>query len=301
MATAEELLDRIEYRFESVSTQGVYSFIIRRAHSNERPLFSVECVMNPNGERVSSFPSTVQDDITTAMAAVVAFFTASFDVTPAPPGPLAYTAVFEGPDPDAQTIAVTNDGNFGSLLFFLATVDEDWVSLVPTQAGGLRSGVSTDISVSPLTGLTNPDGPLTVGAHSATITLTDTEADDSPITMTVDVTIIPKGEITLDVSTLSFTASVGGANPVDQTFDTENTGPALSLLNYTVDVAEASATWLTVLPTSGGPLAPGPLDTITVSVDVTGLVIGTYLATIRVTDPTAENSPQSIVVDLVVT
>ncbi len=300
MPTADELLDRIEYRFESASTMGVYSFIIRRAHNPVgRPLFSVECVMNPNGEKVPSFPASVQDDITTALTAVEAFFTASFDVTPA--GPLAFTAVFEGPDPDPQTLTVANDGNFGSLLFFLATADEDWAILSPTQAGGLRPGESQAVLVSPLTGLTNPDGPLTVGAHSATVTLTDTEADDSPVAVTVDVTIIPKAEITLSVATLSFTAPLGGPDPADQTFDTENTGPALSLLNYTVDVAEANATWLTVAPTSGGPLGPGPTELITVSVDVTGLVAGTFLATIRVTDPTAENSPQTVVVDLVVT
>lgn len=295
MATASELLERAEYRFESIASEGTYTFIIRRADSPTRPAFSVESVTNPNGALVSSYPASVQDDVDTALTAIKALFVSSFDVSPAPPGPLAYTAVFEGPNPDAQDVTVENDGTFGSLLSFDVTADETWVSLVPNASGGIRGDQSVTVSVGPLT------GELTVGAHSATVTFTDTEADDSPVNMTVDVTILPKAEISLSETDLSFTAPEGGPNPADQTFDVENIGPGTSLLNYTVDVAEAAATWLTVIPNSGGPLGPGPLDTITASVDVTGLTLGTYLATIRVTDPTAENSPQAINVDLVVT
>jgi hypothetical protein len=296
MATAAELLERAEYRFQSFATEGTYTFIIRRADSATRPEFSVESVTNPNGELVSSYPASVQADIVTAMAAIQALFVASFDVTPVPPGPLSYTAVFEGPNPDPQDVTVTNDGTLGSLLSWVASATEAWVSLVPGNEGGLRVGQSAVISVAPVT------GELIVGAHAATVTIEDDEADDSPITMTVNVTVLPKAEIALSETDLSFTAPVGGPNPADQTFDVENVGPGTSLLNYTVDVAEVDATWLTVLPTSGGPLGPGPLDTITVSVDVTGLTAaGTYLATIRVTDPTSENSPQGINVELVVT
>lgn len=299
MPTAEELINRIDYRFESTTTQGVYSFIIRRDDSPTSISFSVECVMNPNGEKVSSFPASVQTDIQTALAAVQGFFTASFDVTPV--GPLTFTAVYEGPDPDSQDLTVSNDGNFGSLLNFTVSADEAWVFLIPDEEGGIRPNTSVTVTVSPITGPNSPDGPLAVGAHSSTVTFVDPDADDTPVTVTVDVTILPKAEISLSDATLSFTTTVGGPNPADQTFDVENIGPGTSLLNYTVDVAESSATWLTVSPTSGGPLGPGPLDTITVSVDVTGLTAGTYLATIRVTDPTAENSPQAVVVDLVLT
>ncbi len=83
-----------------------------------------------------------------------------------------------------------------------------------------------------------------------------------------------------DKTTLTFNAtSVDGPNPTAQTFTVTNTGAAGSSLVWSVT---DDAAWLTVMPASGS-LAAGASQTVTVSVDKTGLPAGISNATITVT------------------
>jgi len=102
--------------------------------------------------------------------------------------------------------------------------------------------------------------------------------------------------IGLSPTSLTFNAVQGGTNPPSQTVTVSNTGPAGSTLNWS---AMDNATWLSESPTSGS-LASGNSQPMTVSVDITGLVAGTYNATITVSDPNATNNPQTVSVTLVV-
>jgi len=105
-----------------------------------------------------------------------------------------------------------------------------------------------------------------------------------------------KPTIGLSPTSLTFNAVEGGANPPSQTVTVTNTGPAGSTLNWS---ATDDATWLSESPTSGS-LASGASEPMTVSVNITGLVAGTYYATITVSDPNATNNPQTVNVTLVV-
>jgi len=91
-------------------------------------------------------------------------------------------------------------------------------------------------------------------------------------------------------TSLSFTATAGGANPANQTISITNTGGGT--LNWT---ASDNQTWLTLSPASG--TAP---STLTASVSTTGLAAGTYNATITITATGATNSPLSVPVTLTV-
>lgn len=91
-------------------------------------------------------------------------------------------------------------------------------------------------------------------------------------------------------SSLSFTATAGGANPASQSLNITNTGGGT--LNWT---ATDNATWLSVSPTSG--TAP---STATVSVNTSGLAAGTYNGTISISATGATNSPVSVPVTLTV-
>ncbi|UCC94480.1 MAG: BACON domain-containing protein, partial [Candidatus Omnitrophota bacterium] len=84
-----------------------------------------------------------------------------------------------------------------------------------------------------------------------------------------------------------------GSSPADQSFNVLNSGGGT--LNYSIS---ASETWLSCTPSSG--TSTGGQDTITVSYSTSSLSAGTYPAMITVSDPAADNTPQTISVSLTV-
>ncbi|MEW6130033.1 MAG: S8 family serine peptidase [Acidobacteriota bacterium] len=100
----------------------------------------------------------------------------------------------------------------------------------------------------------------------------------------------PSPTIGVSPSSLSFTATAGGANPANQSLSITNTGGGT--LNWT---ASSNQTWLSVSPTSG--TAP---STATVSVNITGLAAGTYNGAITISATGATNTPLSVPVTLTV-
>jgi hypothetical protein len=100
------------------------------------------------------------------------------------------------------------------------------------------------------------------------------------------------GSPTIGVSpaSMSFSATVGGANPPSQSLSITNTGGGT--LNWS---ASSNASWLSVSPTSG--TAP---STATVSVNITGLAVGTYNGAITITAAGATNTPVTVPVTLTV-
>lgn len=103
--------------------------------------------------------------------------------------------------------------------------------------------------------------------------------------------------IDLSIAAMAFSAGEAGANPDDQTFDITNDGEPTSELNWT---ANDDMAWLTTVPGSGGPLAQGASETVTVSIDISGLAVGTHTGTITISDPAASNTPQTIAITLTV-
>ncbi|MCP4157386.1 MAG: hypothetical protein GY757_57275 [bacterium] len=117
---------------------------------------------------------------------------------------------------------------------------------------------------------------------------------ESGTTQTVSVTVPGGGTLNpiLSVSRnkLSFAAISGGSNPPTQEFRVSNAGTGA--LNWT---AADGAAWLTCTPDSSSAGA-----TVTASVDISGLAVGTYSASISISAPNADNSPHSIVIMLTV-
>jgi glucose/arabinose dehydrogenase/PKD repeat protein len=100
----------------------------------------------------------------------------------------------------------------------------------------------------------------------------------------------PPPALAVSPSSLSFSATAGGANPASKSLSVTNTGGGT--LTFT---ASDNASWLTVTPGSG--TAPA---TLSAAVDVTGLAAGTYNGTITVTASGASGSPATIPVTLTV-
>lgn len=229
---------------------------------------------------VAGSPQSVTVDLTVSSTPVL-------DVTPPT---LSFTAPVGGPNPASQTVTVTNAGG-GTLNWTATTVGgAAWLGLSLT-AGSLSAGASDTITVS-IDVITTA---LADGIYMETITVDGGGASGSPATVDVRLDVSSLAVISLNPTSLTFNAPVGGGNPATQAVSITNSGSAT--LNWT---ATDSATWLNQNPASGmlPDMNGNQSEPMTVSVSVAGLAPGTHTATIQVADAGATNSPQIIFVTL---
>jgi hypothetical protein len=104
----------------------------------------------------------------------------------------------------------------------------------------------------------------------------------------------PAPIIGLTTLPFSFVKMEGAVTSSSQTFKITNTGQGT--LNWT---ASASASWLSISPTSGATTTQP--DVITVTVNPTGLTSNVYTAPVNIAASGATNSPQQELVTLVIT
>lgn len=91
-------------------------------------------------------------------------------------------------------------------------------------------------------------------------------------------------------TTLTFTATINGSNPADQTVSISNSGQ--QTLNWTASNAQ---TWLAITPASGT-----NAGTVTATVNISGLAVGSFSDTITITASGATNTPQTVAVALTI-
>ena len=111
------------------------------------------------------------------------------------------------------------------------------------------------------------------------------------------ISLLPKNlssspRISRSPSSLS-ASTIVGSNAPTQTFSVWNSGGGT--LSYSISVDQS---WLSCSPVSG--TSTGEQDAITVNYSTASLSLGTYSATITISDPAAGNSPQAIPVALTV-
>jgi hypothetical protein len=202
------------------------------------------------------------------------------------PASLTFAGQAGGSNPTPQNILINNGGQ--GVLSYTITKDAAWLEVNPTT--GSSSGESRSHAVT-----VNTAG-LAEGNYSATITVADPKAANSPqrVSVVLHVSQQPPPTIVVSRSSLSFSAQAGGANPSPQTIGIRNGGSGT--LTYTV---AWDAPWLSVAPTGGS--STGQENAHTVSVNIGGLSQGSYTGTITISSPGAVNSPQVIAVTLQVT
>jgi pectin methylesterase-like acyl-CoA thioesterase len=197
-----------------------------------------------------------------------------------------FTAEEAGANPADQTLTITNVGI--NTLNWSVVESCSWLSVSP--ASGSSTGEGDDVALS--VDITS----LTAGSYNCIVTITDPAALNSPQTVTVDLDVT--GPIlNVSATAFSFTAEQGGVNPADQSLTVSNTGGGT--VNWSLDTTGKPA-WLTITPTSGS-LTNGTSEPVTLSVDITGLPAGSYSYAFDVSDPAAQNSPQTVTVDLDIT
>jgi len=97
--------------------------------------------------------------------------------------------------------------------------------------------------------------------------------------------------ITIELTSFNFTAEQKGVNPSSQTLSIRNSGSGT--LSWSVS---SDADWLILNPDSGN--STGELDNVTLSVNISGVDSGYYVALAIVSAPGAINTPQTAVVSL---
>jgi hypothetical protein len=192
---------------------------------------------------------------------------------------LTFSYIPEGTLPADQDFVISNIG-IGTLNW---TADENTAWFTCTPLSGTQGTIVT-VSVDP-TGLSE-------GTYSGNITISDPGASNSPQTVIVTLKIQGPSDPILSVSRdrLNFGYIIGKDAPPTQNIRISNKGTGA--MNWT---AVVDAGWLT-----GDPAAGEHGAEVTVSVDPTGLSIGTYVAIITVSAPDAEDSPQTVDVVLTV-
>jgi uncharacterized membrane protein len=199
------------------------------------------------------------------------FAVGSISVSPGTPFKQGTTATFEakitnqGEESGTKTIEFLVNG---------ARKDSKSLTLQPGQSESVRFSYTFADAGSYTVRISSPD-------------------DSKEIEVTVE--SLPPAVLQVSPTSLQFQAEEGGTNPPAKSLTIRNTGG--QPLNWT---ATKDANWLTLARTSGT-VAAGQSTTLQVSVNISGLGIGTYRATIVISAPGAENSPAKVEVTLEIT
>ncbi len=206
---------------------------------------------------------------------------------PAPTIALSTTSLtntsVEGTNALSQSFEVWNSGEVA--LDYSISDNVSWLTCSPAQ--GSSSGEHDVVEVSYATSTLSP------GKYSATITISDPLATNSPQGIEVSLTVTDfSPAISLLPTSLSNTCGEG-RDASRQAFDLWNSGGGT--LSYSIG---DDVSWLACTPSSG--TSAGEPDGILVTFATSGLSVGSYSATITVSAPGASNTPQTIPVHLIV-
>ncbi len=197
----------------------------------------------------------------------------------------------ECPGADTFTIWNKNYGPSDSMAYTVLALDS-WISASPA---------SGNVTITPQTiTLTYNTASLSVGTHTAIITIYGTNATNTPRIFNVSVTVMDgtkQPEIAI-VPNTGFTKTVAqGYSPAADSFSlwNKNYGESAAM-PYTVST---NASWLTCSPTSGS--ATSTKITVAVNYSTASLTPGTYKAQITITGTNAKNTPRILPVTLTVT
>ena len=215
---------------------------------------------------------------------------------PYAPSTLTFTATEGITSPPAQMVTFSRKSFIPTT--WTATATTPWLILSP--ASGTISTEQDTIAVH-----VNPSG-LSAGTYTGFFNIAVTAKNEKIQTATIPVTFVissggtattsstaasPTPSILLNPTSLSFSGTTGGANPLAKTVNLVN--PTGGTLTWSMT---ESAAWLALNITSG--TTTTETDQVSASVSSQGLAVGTYSTVITVAASGAANSPQQIPVFL---
>lgn len=189
----------------------------------------------------------------------------------------------EGDKPGQQSFGIRNSGK--GTFYYQITTNRDWLGVSPQQETATDDWESIVVDVDP-----GNRGP---GTYNGTITIKSDEASNSPVNINVNLTIEKRKvpHIQLNKSSLYYFAYVKWGDPESQNFQIRNSGDLT--LDYQVS---ANRNWIKISPKYGK--SSGEWDTINVSIDTSSMNFGKFTGQIKISDPSADNNPQTITVTL---
>ncbi len=190
-----------------------------------------------------------------------------------------------GADAAPVAFAIANSGI--DTLNYTVADDAPWLDVSPAagSSAGLADGRSHTATFS--------TAGLAPGTHSATITITDPAADNSPYPVPVTVTIV-QPVLATGAASVSTTAQEGqnaGALPLEVWNDADGVPMAYTIASDTA--------WLGVTPSSGSSSGPADVTVHTLTFSTAALPAGPHTANVTLTAPGASGSP--LVVPVTVT
>ncbi len=293
-------LRRQDYQYKYQTLQGYWYWTTRLDLSQNQPIYEVRDVSSPFGILRDSIP--IPGEVVQAMSQSIEELSQAF----APSifvSPLSLPFVVdEGRGfSEAQHLEVSNDGVYGSLLAAQFTTTAAYLRVSPVSLGGLafNEGGEVDVTIDS-TNLLASESPYT-----ASVTIQDARAPNSPITVPVAVSVRAKAHIDVAPASLTFTVIkplTGAFPPIpSQSFVLSNTGPSGSLLDFLIQRLTRCCEWLVDISPYFGQVAGGSSSSVVVTVSPPeSLGVGTYEETLRVSGY-SDNSYVDVIVTLNVT
>jgi len=206
------------------------------------------------------------------------------------PNTLAFNYVTGFPPPLAQTLSISaGDTNFTASAS--TTPNANWLSI--SNLGG-TTPASLRVSVQPY--------GLAAGTYSGTILIQSPAASNSPTSIPVKLTVAKTAQLSASPTSLFFDAQFGSRMNQSQTILVSSTGNQISF-----DANATIGSWLSITPSHAttGTINPGTGGIVNsavsavVSIDPTGLPVGTYSGSLAIT-PSSGASPITVPVTLAV-
>lgn len=187
---------------------------------------------------------------------------------------LHFSMVQGSPAPPFQEFTITAS----QLTDFTLSENAPWLLVSPISGNTPRT-IRLDI---------NPIG-VTAGDYIDTVYVNSTSASNTPLHVVVTLHVDPPPPtIFFSPASFFFNAIANDTNPDPKILTIKNIGG--SVLNWTLTKTQP---WLDLNPSSGS-----DSDGVEVSVDITGLSLGTYTDTITISAPGATNTPRKVPVTL---
>ncbi len=203
-------------------------------------------------------------------------------------------SVIEGNDAAAQSFTITNTGTPSSTLSYSVSDNQGWLSCAP-DSGNLDQGDPPHTI-----DVTYTTAGLAAGTHTATITVTDASASNSPQTITVNLIVQSKPVISLSPTDLNSIVA-HGYNAVSQSFTlTNNNGGEINPADLAYSIAEDSGGWIASVTPNADNLASGDSHPITVVYNTAALAPGDHSAVITVSDVNGNASSADVTVNMTV-
>lgn len=293
-------LQRQDYEFKSQTLQGTWRWVTRVDVSQSVPVYQVLNIVSPWGLLRDSIP--LPGEIIQAMAESIVELKSAFapNILLGPPSAITFTLDEGRGFGVAESVLVTNNGVFGSLLSTSMTTSAAYIRVAPANIGNLAFNESGSFDV-----LADSSNLLAINSpYSSTVVVQDASAVNSPVTLPVTVIVRPKALISLSPAAVIYVATKPGYGPFppvpSQQFTIQNTGPVGSVLEYRVQKLVGQSDWLVSFTPVTGTLAASATQAITVVVQPPeSLPTGVFTETLRVSGY-SENSYQDVLVQLTV-